>query len=124
MSALDDYLLALPFVDGHPSQPQTTFMEIHCACGAVYATRVSRFETESWFADPASDWDLLESDAKCPHCGGLMHEQARTATMHVSGGFAIRSMNPPLIVGVDPGAPGGDKSIIVKVGDGKVEIVK
>lgn len=67
MSRIVDYLNALPFVDGHPSEARTT------------------------------------------------------VTMYTSGGFAVRDVNPPpLIIGVDPGAPGGDQTVRVDVQDGKI----
>ena len=92
MNIIDGYLLSLPFVDGHPGEAKTTFIEIYCACGAAYATRVSQFETGSGFIDPVSDRAILESDARCPHCRALMNERARTATMHFSHGFAMRQI--------------------------------
>ena len=125
MSSLDDYLIALPFVDGHPSQLKTTFLEVACGCRMNYATRVSQFETEAGAVDPASDRAISESDAVCPHCSGLMREKAKTIAMYVSGGVAIRTVRPPhragfVWAGVDLGAPDGDKTVEVEMLGGKI----
>ena len=92
MNSVDDYLNALPFVDGHPSQSGTTFIEVVCGCGMQYATRVSQFETKSGAVDPASDRAIAESDAACPYCQSKVFEKAKTIAMYVSGGVAIRIM--------------------------------
>lgn len=90
MSQIDSYLRSLKFIDGQPTTKETTFVKVSCTCGAVYATRISLFSSDSGTGQaPMSDKSILESMARCPECDEPL-TAAASVSMFVSGGFATR----------------------------------